>query len=76
MLVHISKPNSVSQRQLNLKDDLVTYYLRFTIQDVTNNKTALFVTGFEEAGMAIFNMSAIALYQKMQDDESIDVAYF
>ena len=64
------------ERQLDLKQDLITYYIRFTLQDVTNSKRVLFVTGFEEAGTALFNMSAIALYEKMQDDESIDAAYF
>ena len=64
------------ERELDLNKDLITYYLRFTLQEVGNSKRVLFVTGFEEAGMAIFNMSANALYEKMKDDESIDVAYF
>ena len=57
-----------SERKLDLNNDSISYYLRLTLQDTEIENTALYVTGFDEAGVDLFDMNARQLYEKMKDD--------
>ena len=70
MLDHMGR-----ERDFDIEKDEVDYYLRLTLQQQGNDKNTLYVTGFEEAGLALFNRTAIELWQKMTT-ENIDNSHF
>ena len=56
------------ERELDVEKDDINYFLRLTIQDLDKEATKLYVTGFKQAGLDLFSMSAKMLWVCMQEE--------